>query len=162
MCSLCNTVITTRILYWERKCILFNLVKIFVTMTVLGNLPLNLNGDINYAAFFMQMIVHIHPWFRRLKWNRRQNQRLWFLSFGHWWIVLRKDIKNLPEVCECLFPWRKCFIVMAEGSMPMTVHQSYIIHKHSGLHRIFQTHFSMCFVLEAKNWEIHFSKHILT
>lgn len=93
---------------------------------------------------------HIHPWLKRLNWNRKQNTSLWFLFFGHWWILSEKILKPFSELCKYPFPWRKYFILSAKGSIPMTIHQSSIIHKHSGPHLIFQTRFSMCFGLEAK------------
>lgn len=62
----------------------------------------------------------------------------------------RKILKTISELGKCLFPRRENFLVIAQGSMPVTIHQSYIIHKHSGPHLIFQTHLSMCFGLEAK------------
>lgn len=73
-------------------------------MAVLWNLHISLTGDTIYAALFMQMVVHIHPWFRRLSAIGGKNKGYGFCALGTDELSYKKILKTFFRFANVCFP----------------------------------------------------------
>lgn len=63
-------------------------------MAVLWNLRISLTGDTISAALFMQMVVHIHPWVRKLSDIGGKNKGYGFCALGTDELSYKKILKT--------------------------------------------------------------------